>query len=121
MDINYYKPASEQPRRPRKVKLSLALRFASVVVGIAGSSFLFADDASFFNSQSRSLYEYTNSLYRCLTCDDITYMYGDQPYGTWTELYEVGKDYFNVETIVERTPLDNEVAFVVPFLHCPER
>lgn len=90
---------------------------SSIVVGIVGASLLFADHTSFLNSRSRSLYHYARSL----LCEDVTFKYSGLPYGSWTDLYEVGVDYFSNEVVADTTPRDNEVAFIVPFLHCPDR
>ena len=90
---------------------------SSIVVGIVGASLLFVDHTSFLNRRSRSFYHYARSL----LCEDVTFKYSGLPYGTWAELYEVGVDYFSYEVVVDTTPRDNEVAFIVPFLHCPDR
>lgn len=90
---------------------------SSIVVGIVGGSLLFADHTSFLSRRPRSLYHYARSL----LCEDVTFKYSNLPYGSWTELYEVGVDYFSTEVVADTTPRDNEVAFIVPFLHCPDR
>ena len=116
--------ASKKKRKTLSTKPSAAGRVrstvkfcSSIVVGIVGASLLFADHTSFLNRRSRSLYHYARSL----LCEDVTFKYSGLPYGTWAELYEVGVDYFSYEVVVDTTPRDNEVAFIVPFLHCPDR
>ena len=96
--------------RSRRMK-PLMTKLGSVIIGLVGASILFG------GGTNSSLYRYARSLF----CEDITFQYVNEPYGYWNELYVNSVDYFRSELVVRDGPRDNELVFLVPFLHCSDR